>query len=133
MKIPLPELIEEKIDGYVGHPSSNLRSVGAFTQVETKGVEQEIVNLIIEGLRARKLTEGALVVSKKVPQVGRTVPNNWGLITHLNEYAQKGAIYKPLVVQWLSGSRQEMHEEDLLLVQAPPSPDDLKLLLTCTG
>ena len=104
----------------------NRTSLALIEQPKLESIDSEIIALIMEEIKEKGLLVGASIVSKKVPGVARQFPSNWGIVVKHNEYLQKGARYKPLVIQWLNGSRQEVDIEEIILVNTAPSPSYLK-------
>src|SRR5258708_22330221 len=81
---------------------------------------------ILEDCVTEGLIPGTVVVHKKIEMSKRIDPLCWGIVTAHNSATLASMPWKPLRIRWLSGSYEDLHATDLLIMMNVPDKSILK-------
>jgi len=86
----------------------------------------EFRRAILEDCKVEGLVPGAVVVHKKIVKDRRTEIFTWGIIYTMNAPIAIMTAWRPVKVKWLSGSFEDCHATDLIIMNYIPDKALLK-------
>lgn len=86
----------------------------------------EFRRVILEDCKVEGLIPGCIVVHKKINKDQRMAIMTWGIVFGLNAPDSTIAIWKPIRVKWVSGSFEDCHATDLIIMNYAPDKGTLQ-------
>ena len=108
---------------------------GSYPEIREQGalyvgngiyVDQELRAAIVADCILDGCIPGAIVVHKKIAKDKRTDPLTWGIVISHNSVTSKLSVWKPVRVKWVSGSYDDVHAVDLIVMINVPDQSILK-------
>ena len=88
-------------------------------------LNDELKTLILDDCKSEGMITRCIVVHKKVQLMKRMDPNTWGIIIAHNAVHSAHSLWRPVRVRWFSGSYEDCHGKDLIVMIYAP---DLSIL-----
>lgn len=115
-------LEDQTLPNFSSYPPSNgTLYLGNGQYVDTDLRQSILEDCVVEGFQI-----GAIVVHKKIAMDKRIEPQCWGAIIGHNTINSKLMPWKPLRVRWLSGSYEDLHATDAIVMIHVPDKSILK-------
>lgn len=86
----------------------------------------EFRRVILEDCRVEGVIPGATVVHKKIAKDKRTDIHTWGIVFAYVSPLSQSATWRPVRVKWLSGSFEDVHATDLIIMNYVPDKGTLQ-------